>query len=109
MIGSRFYGLSWFGITTIASGVFGIPVGFLTIYIVSLLTAAPTKEMQDLVENVRYPKTGWRLRGDQRRSLSRIAGGAEGGLHPAAVLPYHHDPECSTTSSRCSGCSRSWC
>ena len=29
MIGSRFYGLSWFGTATIASAVFGLPVGFL--------------------------------------------------------------------------------
>ena len=27
MIGSRFYGLSWFGTQTIASGVFGLPIG----------------------------------------------------------------------------------
>ncbi|MBZ0089120.1 MAG: cation acetate symporter [Thermoanaerobaculia bacterium] len=58
MIGSRFYGMSWFGTTTIASGVFGIPVGFLTIYIVSKLTAAPPVEMQELVANVRYPTGG---------------------------------------------------
>ena len=41
MIGSRFYGLSWFGTQTIASAIFGLPAGFLTIWIVSLLTAAP--------------------------------------------------------------------
>jgi cation/acetate symporter len=58
MIGSRFYGLSWFGTTTIASGVFGIPLGFLTIWIVSALTEAPPKEIQDLVTEVRYPKSG---------------------------------------------------
>ena len=43
MIGSRFYGVSWFGTATIASAVFGLPVGFLTIWIVSLLTAPPPK------------------------------------------------------------------
>jgi cation/acetate symporter len=58
MIGSRFYGLSWFGTATIASGVFGIPLGFLTIWVVSLLTPAPDKATQDLVVSVRYPKTG---------------------------------------------------
>lgn len=56
MIGSRFYGLDWFGIKTISSGLFGIPLGFITIYVVSRLTAAPTKEMQELVESVRIPK-----------------------------------------------------
>ena len=58
MIGSRFYGLSWFGTPTIASGIFGIPLGFLTIWAVSLMTPAPSQEMQDLVTEVRYPKTG---------------------------------------------------
>jgi cation/acetate symporter len=56
MIGSRFYGLDWFGIKTVSSGIFGIPAGFLTIYIVSRLTAAPSQELQDFVENVRYPR-----------------------------------------------------
>ena len=58
MIGSRFYGVSWFGTATIASGVFGIPLGFLTIWVVSLLTAPPSAEVQQLVADVRYPKTG---------------------------------------------------
>jgi cation/acetate symporter len=58
MIGSRFYGVSWFGTTTVASGVFGIPLGFITIWIVSLLTKAPPVELQEFVTNIRYPKTG---------------------------------------------------
>ncbi len=56
MIGSRFYGLDWFGIKTVSSGIFGIPAGFLTIYLVSRLTAAPSQDLQDFVENVRYPR-----------------------------------------------------
>ncbi len=64
MIGSRFYGLSWFGTQTIASAIFGLPAGFLTIWIVSLLTAPPPKEVQDLVVSVRYPKSGQAYRGD---------------------------------------------
>jgi cation/acetate symporter len=58
MIGSRFYGMTWFGTATIASGVFGIPLGFLTIWIVSLVTKAPPQEVQDLVIDIRYPKSG---------------------------------------------------
>jgi cation/acetate symporter len=58
MVGSRFYGLQWFDTHTVASGVFGIPLGFLTIWIVSLLTAPPSQQVQDLVVSVRYPKTG---------------------------------------------------
>ena len=58
MIGSRFYGMSWFGTATVASGVFGLPLGFIVIWIVSLLTPAPDKATQDLVVSVRYPKSG---------------------------------------------------
>jgi cation/acetate symporter len=64
MIGSRFYGLSWYGTQTIASAVFGLPVGFLTIWLVSLATEAPPKEVQDLVASVRYPKSGQAYTGD---------------------------------------------
>jgi cation/acetate symporter len=58
MVGSRFYGVSWFNTATVASGVFGIPLGFITIYVVSLMTKAPSQEMQDFVANIRFPKTG---------------------------------------------------
>ena len=64
MIGSRFYGVSWFGTLTIASAVFGLPVGFLVIWLVSLMTEAPSKEVQELVANVRYPKSGQATTGD---------------------------------------------
>jgi cation/acetate symporter len=45
----------WYGIQPIAAGVFGVPLGFLVILLVSLVTKAPDKETQDLVEHVRYP------------------------------------------------------
>jgi cation/acetate symporter len=45
----------WFGMNPISAGVFGLPVGLLTIIIVSLLTKAPEKDVQELVEHVRYP------------------------------------------------------
>ena len=45
----------WFGIQPISAGVFGVPLGFAVIIIVSLLTKAPGKEIQELVEHVRYP------------------------------------------------------
>jgi len=50
----------WFGLNPISAGVFGLPVGLITIIIVSLLTAAPDRETQDFVEHVRYPN----LKGD---------------------------------------------
>ena len=64
MIGSRFYGVSWFGTQTIASAVFGLPVGFITIWLVSLMTEAPPQQVQDLVASVRYPKSGQAITGD---------------------------------------------
>jgi cation/acetate symporter len=45
----------WFGILPISAGLFGVPIGFAVIIIVSLLTGQPSKETQDLVEHVRYP------------------------------------------------------
>jgi cation/acetate symporter len=72
MIGSRFYGVSWFGTQTIASAAFGLPVGFITIWIVSLLTEAPPQQVQDLVASVRYPKSGQAYTGDPLgRDLAR--------------------------------------
>jgi cation/acetate symporter len=46
---------TWWDILPIASGLFGVPVGILIILVVSLITPAPRKEVQDLVEHVRYP------------------------------------------------------
>jgi cation/acetate symporter len=45
----------WWGILPISAGVFGVPLGFAVIIIVSLLTKAPSAETQELVEHVRYP------------------------------------------------------
>jgi cation/acetate symporter len=46
---------TWWDIAPISAGVFGVPLGFAVIIIVSLLTKEPSKEVQDLVENVRFP------------------------------------------------------
>ncbi|TSE25833.1 Cation/acetate symporter ActP [Tepidimonas sediminis] len=45
----------WWGIQPISAGIFGVPVGFAVIIVVSLLTPAPKREIQELVEHVRYP------------------------------------------------------
>ncbi|TDP63210.1 sodium:solute symporter family protein [Roseateles toxinivorans] len=45
----------WWGILPISAGLFGVPLGFAVIIIVSLLTPAPSKDTQELVEHVRYP------------------------------------------------------
>jgi cation/acetate symporter len=57
----------WFGLNPISAGMFGLPVGLLTIIVVSLLTPEPNKETQELVEHVRYPH----LRGDTVVSEAR--------------------------------------
>ncbi len=46
---------TWWGISSISAGVWGVPLGFAVIIIVSLLTPAPDREVQELVEHVRYP------------------------------------------------------
>jgi cation/acetate symporter len=45
----------WFGILPISAGVFGVPLGFVVIIIVSLFAPAPSRAVQDMVEHVRYP------------------------------------------------------
>ena len=45
----------WFGIGAISAGIFGIPLGFAVIIVLSLLTPAPSREVQDMVSAVRYP------------------------------------------------------
>ncbi|WP_019560209.1 sodium:solute symporter family protein [Caldimonas manganoxidans] len=45
----------WWGIQPISAGLFGVPLGFAVIILVSLFTPAPKKEVQELVEHVRYP------------------------------------------------------
>jgi cation/acetate symporter len=45
----------WYGIAPISAGVFGVPLGFAVIILVSLVTPAPSQKIQELVEHVRYP------------------------------------------------------
>jgi cation/acetate symporter len=59
----------WFGMQPISAGIFGVPIGILTIFVVSLLTKAPDAETQELVDHVRYPA----IKGDQM-STSGAAG-----------------------------------
>ncbi|MDE2367395.1 MAG: cation acetate symporter [Burkholderiales bacterium] len=46
----------WWDIQPISAGLFGVPIGFAVIIIVSLLTPPPRPETQDLVDHVRYPE-----------------------------------------------------
>jgi cation/acetate symporter len=45
----------WFRMNPISAGVFGMPAGFAAAVIVSLLTPAPDRNVQEFVESVRYP------------------------------------------------------
>lgn len=45
----------WWDIQPISAGVFGVPVGFAVIILVSLVTRQPDSAARDLVEFVRYP------------------------------------------------------
>lgn len=56
LVGTRYLGMDlWFGVNNISAGLFGIPVSFLATYIFSLFSAAPSEEIQEMVENVRVP------------------------------------------------------
>ena len=45
----------WFGIAPISAGIFGMPVGFIGVIVGSLISKAPSLEVQQLVDHVRYP------------------------------------------------------
>ncbi len=45
----------WWGIQPISAGVFGVPLGFAVMIVVSLITPAPDQKTQELIEHVRYP------------------------------------------------------
>jgi len=48
--------VGWYNINNISSGLFGVPIGFATIWIVSLLTPAPAQKISDLLDQVRRPR-----------------------------------------------------
>jgi cation/acetate symporter len=45
----------WWGIDHIRFGIIGMPVSLVAMVVVSLLTPAPSKEIQDMVDEVRIP------------------------------------------------------
>jgi cation/acetate symporter len=47
---------NWWGVRNISSALFGLPAGFLAMIVVSLLTAAPSRAMQDFIDEIRRPK-----------------------------------------------------
>ena len=61
-----FFGVNapkWWDINPISAGIFGIPIGFLGVIVGSLLSPAPARDVQELVDNVRYPNLESSLQG----------------------------------------------
>jgi len=48
--------VGWFNLNNINCGLLGMPLGFLVIYVVSLMTPEPSKEMQAFVDEIRKPR-----------------------------------------------------
>ncbi len=48
--------VGWFGLNNINCGLLGMPLGFLIMYVVSLMGPAPSKEMQAMVDEIRKPR-----------------------------------------------------
>jgi cation/acetate symporter len=48
--------VGWFDLNNINCGLLGMPLGFLTIIVVSLMDKEPSKEMQALIDEIRKPR-----------------------------------------------------
>ncbi len=48
--------VGWFNLNNINCGLLGMPLGFLVIWLVSLITPEPSKEMQAYVDEIRKPR-----------------------------------------------------
>jgi cation/acetate symporter len=48
--------VGWFGLNNINCGLLGMPFGFLVTYVVSMMTEAPSKEMQNFIDDIRKPR-----------------------------------------------------
>jgi cation/acetate symporter len=48
-------GAKWWDINPISAGIFGIPAGFVGVIVGSLISEAPSSEVQELVDHCRYP------------------------------------------------------
>jgi cation/acetate symporter len=48
--------VGWFNVNNISSALFGLPLGTAVMVIVSLLTRAPSREMQAFIDEIRRPR-----------------------------------------------------
>src|SRR5690606_1212891 len=51
-------GAPWFGLEHIRFGMIGMPASLIAMVVVTLLTPAPSKEIQDMVDETRVPGGG---------------------------------------------------
>ncbi|WP_316977500.1 sodium:solute symporter family protein [Shumkonia mesophila] len=57
LIATRYFDMPlWFGIRNISSALFGLPVAFIVTWLVSLVTPAPSRQMQEFVDSIRTPR-----------------------------------------------------
>jgi cation/acetate symporter len=47
---------TWFGVANISAGLFGMPVGFIVMIVVSKITPEPSAEMQAFIDEIRRPR-----------------------------------------------------
>jgi cation/acetate symporter len=48
--------VGWFGLNNINCGLLGMPLGFLVMYVVSIMGKEPSREMQALIDEIRKPR-----------------------------------------------------
>jgi cation/acetate symporter len=48
--------VGWMNMSNISAAIFGLPVGFIVMYVVSMLTPAPSADMQRFLDEVRKPR-----------------------------------------------------
>ncbi|HEY7687275.1 MAG TPA: VC_2705 family sodium/solute symporter, partial [Dongiaceae bacterium] len=66
LIGTQYFEMPlWWGVKNISCGLFGIPAAFIVTWVVSLMTPAPSREMQDFIDSIRVPRGGVALAGGQ--------------------------------------------
>jgi cation/acetate symporter len=57
LVGTRYFDMQlWWGIRNISSALFGLPVAFVVTVVVSLMTKAPSQDMQRFIDSIRVPK-----------------------------------------------------
>ncbi|HRE19473.1 MAG TPA: cation acetate symporter [Rhabdaerophilum sp.] len=50
--------VGWMNISNISAAMFGLPAGAIAMYVVSMMTPAPSKEMQEFIDACRRPRGG---------------------------------------------------